>query len=53
MKKGKKIENMAIIICMVAIVWLLMSWIDCISHNLTDRQYQAWNLLMILWKVFA
>lgn len=29
-------------------VWILMSWIDVICHNVTDYTYASWNLFRLL-----
>ena len=43
-----KIEGWICGIMTVPCVWILMSWIDVICHNVTDYTYASWNLFRLL-----
>ena len=43
-----KIENAAAALGGVLLVWGFASWVDVISHNLSDCNYAWWNLIVIL-----
>lgn len=33
------------VVCIIILIWLIMSWVNIISHNLTDYDYASWNLI--------
>lgn len=45
----KKILNNIVNFILVGILtWIILSYVDTVSHNLTDRVYQTWNLFNML-----
>lgn len=51
--KSKKIIRMAsdilAVICALLFVWMFISWVDIVTHNLDSQPvYLAWNLFTIL-----
>ena len=36
------------VVCVVMILWLIASYVNTISHNMSDCDYAAWNAFDIL-----
>lgn len=47
-----KIWNVLEIIGGLFLLWVFISWIDVISHNLTTYIYQPWNAFVLFTKLF-
>ena len=41
----KKLIALVYTISIVMLLWLIMSWMDVISHNMTDYDYADWNII--------
>lgn len=52
-KLMKRIENAAAALSGTLLVWGLLSWIDVISHNMSDQNYAWWNLIVLFSKIAA
>ena len=53
MNKKTIADKLINVICALSIIfwlWLIISYIDIISHNLTTCEYQSWNLLILMFK---
>ena len=46
----KIIENIFICLLIVLLVWISISFIDVINHNMTDYNYADWNIFAIMIK---
>lgn len=42
----QKIYYVVSVICILFVLWFLMSFIDVNMSNLTDCQYEPWNLFV-------
>ena len=45
----KTIKTLFRIIVLAIFAWLCASWVDVVSHNLSDCAYQPWNIFSIIW----
>ena len=43
----KKSEKICTIICLIIFAWLIASYINTISHNMTDYNYAWWNVFSV------
>lgn len=53
MKKSSKLGNILTGVSVAWLVWVLASYIDTITHNLTTYQYQWWNCFELFTKWFC
>ena len=44
----KKIEKTIYLTCFVLLAWVAMSYMNTITHNMSDCRYAEWNLLTIM-----
>ena len=44
----KILNNIVNFILVATLTWIILSYVDTISHNLTDHVYQTWNLFRML-----
>lgn len=40
-------------ICVILIMWIMLSFFDTNSHNLGDQTYHSWNFFTIFMKMFG
>lgn len=45
---GKKISNLITLASALALAWVFISYIDVISHNMSDQSYAWWNFFTIV-----
>ena len=45
---GKKISNLITLASALALAWVLISYIDVVSHNMSDQAYAWWNFFTIV-----
>lgn len=45
----KKARVVLYAICVLLLVWFILSFVNILNHNLTDFEYGSWNMF----KIFA
>ena len=44
----KKVETISCVISALVLLWIAVSYIDVVAHNLTTCHYQWWNFFEFL-----
>ena len=52
-KLMKRIGNAVTVLSCALLVWGVLSWVDVVSHNMSDQNYAWWNLIVLFTKIAA
>ena len=44
----KCLKSAFVILNLLFILWFVLSWVNIVTHNLTDRVYWDWNLFTLV-----
>lgn len=44
----RKSEKVLYAVCILFIVWLVLSFINIVMHNMSDYNYASWNMIELL-----
>ena len=52
-KRMKRIGSAVTVLSCALLVWGVLSWVDVVSHNMSDQNYAWWNLIVLFTKIAA